>query len=284
VPEASSKIVDGIAYREQLPSGWDGSGPVLVAVHGYPTSSYLWRQVLPPVAEAGYRALALDLAGFGDSPPGRPGTWERQVEHLERFRSALELETVALAVHDWGGLIGLRWACDHPGAVDALVISDTGFFPEGKWHGLAKTLQVEGEGERALEGLTRDLFALGLRQVSPTIAEDAIDEYWKAFTDEERRHNQLDLYRSGQFSKLEPYRGKLARLGVPVLILWGSKDEFAPVAGGYRFQKEIPGSRLVVLERAGHFLTEDDPDRVGSEIKAFLAVLASRVAEPAREG
>jgi pimeloyl-ACP methyl ester carboxylesterase len=274
VSALSENRVDGIAYREALPQGWDGSGPAALALHGYPTSSYLWRNVLPRLAEAGYRAVAPDLPGFGNSPPELPGTWERQVEHVERFRTALGLDRCALVVHDWGGLIGLRWACDHPGTVTALAITDSGFFPDGKWHGLAKTLRTEGEGEQVLENMTRELFALGLHQVSPSLPDDAIDEYWKAYEGGDRRRSQLDLYRSGEFSKLEPYRGGLAALGVPVLLLWGAKDEFAPVAGGYRFQKEIPGSRLVVLDDAGHFLMEDDPERVAEEIGTFLAECA----------
>ena len=125
--------------------------------------------MLPAAAAAGYRALAPDLPGFGDSPPDLPGTWERQVEHVERFRRALGLDRVVLGVHDWGGLIGLRWACDNPGAVGALVITDTGFFPDGRWHGMAKTLRTEGEGEQVLENLNRELFAMGMRQVSPAL-------------------------------------------------------------------------------------------------------------------
>jgi haloalkane dehalogenase len=273
--DGAPERIDGIAYREALPSGWSGSGPVALAVHGYPTSSYLWRDLLGRLAEAGYRAVAPDLPGFGDSPADLPGTWERQVENLERFRSALGIERAAVLVHDWGGLIGLRWACDHPGAATALVITDTGFFPEGKWHGLAKMLKTEGEGEQVVENMTRDLFAAGVRQVSPRMPDDAIDEFWKAYGDEERRRSQLDLYRSGDFAKLEPYRGKLAALAVPTLIVWGAKDEFAPVAGGYRFQKEIPGAKLVVLEDAGHFLMEDDPVRVGDEVVGFLSEVAA---------
>jgi haloalkane dehalogenase len=281
VPAIAKHELDGITYREALPDNWDGSGPAALALHGYPTSSYLWRNVLPEIAAAGYRALAPDLPGFGDTPADLPGTWERQVDHVERFRRALGLERLALVVHDWGGLIGLRWACDNPGAVSALVISDSGFFPEGKWHGLAKSLQKEGEGEQIVAGINRELFAAGLRQVSAEIPEDAIDEYWKAYGDEDRRQNQLDLYRSGQFSKLEPYRGKVAALDVPTLLVWGAKDGFAPVAGGYRFQKEIPGARLVVLEEAGHYLMEDDPVRVGAEVGTFLAELANVAAKRA---
>ena len=165
-----SKRADGIAYREALPDGWDGSGRTILLLHGYPTSSYLWRNVMPDAAEAGWRAIAPDLPGFGDSPADLPGTWERQVEHVERFRRALGLDQVALGVHDWGGLIGLRWACDHPDAVSALFITDTGFFPDGRWHGMAKTLRTEGEGEQVLENINRDLFGDGAAPDQPGAA------------------------------------------------------------------------------------------------------------------
>jgi haloalkane dehalogenase len=270
VSAVETKRVDGIAYREALPDGWDGDGPVALAVHGYPTSSYLWRNVLPAVAAAGYRALAPDLPGFGDSPADLPGTWERQVDNVERFRRAVGVERAALLVHDWGGLIGLRWACHYPDAVAALVITDTGFFPEGRWHGLAKTLQTKGEGEQVVENMNRELFAAGVRSVSPSVPDDAIDEYFKAYGDADRRRNQLDLYRSGDFAKLESYRGRLAALEVPTFVLWGAHDEFAPVAGAHRFGKEIPHSRVEVLEDAGHFLMEDEPGRVAEEIGRFL--------------
>jgi haloalkane dehalogenase len=264
------KNADGIAYREALPDAWDGTGHTALFVHGYPTSSYLWRNVLPAVAAAGCRAIAPDLPGFGDSQPDLPGTWERQVDNLERFRSALDLDRVILGVHDWGGLIGLRWACDNASAVEALVITDTGFFPDGRWHGMAKALRTEGEGEQFLANVNRDLFAMALRQISPDLPDDAVDEFFKAYGDEDRKRNQLDLYRSGDFEKLEPYRGKLTALDVPAKIVWGAKDEFAPIGGAYRFTRELPGAELVVLDDAGHFLMEDEPDRVAREIAAFV--------------
>jgi haloalkane dehalogenase len=267
------KTVDGISYREALPAGAGPSAPVALFLHGYPTSSYLWRKVLPEASAAGYRAIAPDLPGFGDSPPDLPGTWEHQVEHVEHFRQALGLGQVVLAVHDWGGLIGLRWACDHPDAIRALAITDTGFFPDGRWHGFAKVLQTPGEGETMLANMNREAFAATLAHISPGIAGETVDEFFKAFADEDRHRNQLDLYRSGDFSKLEAYDGKLSALGVPALIVWGGKDEFAPVGGAHRFHKQLPGSRLVVLDDAGHFLMEDDPDRVSAEIRGFLQSL-----------
>jgi haloalkane dehalogenase len=281
VAVVSVKKADGIAYREALPDAWDGAGRTALFLHGYPTSSYLWRNVLPPVAAAGCRAVAPDLPGFGDSPPNLPGTWERQVENLERFRRALELDRVILGVHDWGGLIGLRWACDMPSAVEALVITDTGFFPDGRWHGMANTLRTEGEGEQLVANVNRDLFAMALRQISPSLPDDAVDEFFKAYGDDDRRQNQLDLYRSGDFEKLEPYRGKLTGLGLPAKIVWGAKDEFAPIGGAYRFTKELPDAELVVLDDAGHFLMEDEPERVAREITAFVTEQL-RESEPVR--
>ena len=260
---------DGFAYREALPEG-GAEAPVALLVHGFPESSYMWAGVMPHLAAAGWRAVAPDLPGYGDTPADPPGTWEHHVENLERFRAGLGLDRVALVLHDWGGLIGLRWACDHRGAVSALVVSSTGFFADAKWHALATTLRTEGEGEQLLENLTPEVFASVMRQSAPSMTDEAIAEYLKVTADADRRQGALDLYRSGDFEKLEAYEGCLAELGVPALVLWGGKDEFAPIASAKRFEREIPGSELVVLDEAGHFLVDEDPDRVGSEIARFL--------------
>ena len=245
-------------------------GRAVLLVHGWPQSSYMWRGVLAPLAGAGFRAVAPDLPGFGDSPVDPPHTWERQVEALETFRRAEGLDRVTLVVHDWGGLIGLRWACDHPEAVERLVISDTGFFPDGKWHGLARSLRTPGEGEQIVDGMTREGLGHVLAQASTGIDDAAADEYFRAFADPDRRRGTLELYRSGDLEKLAPYEGRLAALGVPTLLLWGADDPFAPVAGAHRLHKEIPGSELVVLDGAGHFVVEDAPDRYTAALLDFL--------------
>src|ERR687896_959848 len=198
-----------LAHREHGPE----DGPVALLLHGYPESSYMWRDLMPAIADAGWRAIAPDLAGFGDSEPDPPGTWKRHVEAVERFRRELGIERCVLVVHDWGGLIGLRWACEHPEGVEALVISSTGFFPDGKWHGMATAMRTPGTGEQLVDGLDRDGFGAVLRGASPGLGDDALDEYWKAFADETRRRGQLELYRSGDFEKLAGYR--LAELAVP---------------------------------------------------------------------
>lgn len=267
---AKPRRIGEIAYREAAPDSPPRGDPVL-CLHGFPESSYMWRGLLEAIAaDAGRRAVAPDLAGFGDTPPDPPGTWERQVELVEQFRRELELERVALVVHDWGGLIGLRWACDNPGAASALVISNTGFFPDGRWHGMAQAMRTPGQGEELVAGFEREGFGALMRSLSPGFDENAIAEYWKAFESDEGRRGILDLYRSGDFSKLEPYAGRLAALGVPALLLWGENDPFAPLAGAHRFRREIPDAELVVAEGASHFVFADDPDRCAREVVGFL--------------
>lgn len=231
----------------------------------------MWEPVIEALAASGRRAIAPDLAGFGDSPPAPPGTWEHHVELLERFRRELGLERVALGVHDWGGMIGLRWACDHPGSASALVLSNTGFFADTEWHNLGRALRTPGEGERLLENLTREAFATIIRDLGGRLTERAEDEYWKTFTTAEGRRGLLELFRSGDFEKLQPYEGEVGRMGVPALVLWGENDPFVPVSAAERFSREIAETKLVVLSQASHFLYDDEPERCAREIVEFLA-------------
>ena len=119
--------VDGltIAYREL------GSGPPVLLLHGWPTSSYLWREVMVPIAE-GNRVLAIDLPGFGgsDKPLGVRYGFELFERTLDGFLAALGVEEVGLAVHDLGGPVGLHWAVQRPGRVTRLAILNTLVYPE----------------------------------------------------------------------------------------------------------------------------------------------------------
>jgi haloalkane dehalogenase len=259
----------GLAFRQAGPA----DGPPVLLVHGYPSSSYMWVPALEALAGRGLRGVAPDLAGYGDSAPDPPGTWERHVEGLERFRSELGLGPVALVLHDWGVMIGLRWACDHPDGVRALVISDGGFFADRRWHDLANAMRTPGEGERLMEQITLDGFRATMRQTSVGMTDEAIAEYWKCFSDPVRRQGHLELYRSGDFGKLVPYEGAVARLNVPTLIVWGEQDRFAGVKMAHRFHADIRGSRLELFPEAGHFVWEDEPARTADVVGEFLALL-----------
>jgi haloalkane dehalogenase len=257
----------GLAYRS---AGAPGARPVLL-VHGYPESSYMWQHALPALAQAGWRALAPDLPGYGDSEPDPPATWERHIDALQRFVDELELGPVALVTHDWGVPIGLRWACDHPGSASALVISDGGFFADRRWHDLANVMRTPGDGERLIESYTREGFIAAMRAVSSGMSDEALEEYWKGFAGDTHRRGHLELYRSGDFDKLLPYEGRVAALALPVLVLWGQQDRFAAVRMAHRFHEELPDSELEVFAGAGHFVWDDEPQRATGALVDFLA-------------
>jgi haloalkane dehalogenase len=262
-----SAAAAGLAFRE---AGERGS-PAVLLVHGYPSSSYMWTPLLAELAARGFHAVAPDLAGFGDSAPDPPGTWERHIESLERFRTELGLDRLALVTHDWGVMIGLRWACEHPDSVQALVISDGGFFSDRRWHDLANAMRTPGQGEELIEAITREAFEATMRQSSAGMTDAAIAQYWKCFADPVRRRGHLELYRSGDFEKLAPYDGSLAALGVPALIVWGENDRFASARMAQRFHEQIPDSELVLFSEAGHFVWEDEPEQSARAAGDFLA-------------
>jgi haloalkane dehalogenase len=242
----------------------------VLCIHGFPESSFMWRDLLASIGATGRRALAPDLPGYGDTPPDPPGTWERHVAALGRFIDDVGLESVVLVLHDWGGLLGVRWACEHRDRVAGLVLSNTGFFPDGKWHGFAKLLRTPGEGERIAEAMTPELLGQALRAQCPAFTDEAIAEYGKCVATADGRQGMLDLYRSGDFAKIATYDGCLTAMDAPTLALWGAADEFAPLAGAYRFAKELPDCEVVALEGAGHFVYAEEPDRCAAEVTSFL--------------
>jgi haloalkane dehalogenase len=248
--------------------------PVALLLHGFPGSSHTWAGVLDDVAAAGFRAVAPDLHGFGASPPfaDRAGAWTDHVDALDAFVAEHDLAPLVLVAHDWGGLIGLRWACERPYALRGLVLSGTGFFPDARWHGLAQGLRTPGQGEQLVAAITRESFAALLRQAAPGVGEAAVDEYFRALEDDRRKQAVLTLYRSGEFAELAAYDGCLERLGVPALLVWGDRDDFAPIGGAHRFARAL-GAELVVVEGCGHFLLDEQPGRVGAELRRFLTTL-----------
>jgi haloalkane dehalogenase len=271
VNEPAVKRLGALAYREASPADAGDGSRTAILVHGYPESSYMWRQTMAALAACGVRAVAIDLPGFGDSDPDPPGTWERHVEAVERLRDGLGIERTAVVTHDWGVMIGLRWACDHPDAVAALVISDGGFFADLHWHGMGDAMRTPGDGERLIDAFERDGFDALMRSQSPQMSDAALDEYWKGFVGSDRRRLHLDLYRSGDFDKLGAYEGRLAALGVPALVMWGAGDRFSSPRLAQRYRDELPDCECIVFDDAGHFIFDDEPEATAQAVAAFLA-------------
>ncbi len=258
-----------IAFREAPAPGTESGDPVLL-VHGFPESSRMWAPLMGALSEAGRRCVAPDLYCLGASSDPGPATFERNLEALGALHSELELGRVALVVHDWGGFVGLAWACERSDLVSALVISDTGFFADGRWHGMAEAVRGD-QGEALVGALDRDGFVALLTAGGATFSEEDLDEYWRPFERGRGRAATLEFYRSMDFAKLAPYEGKLGELGVPTLLLWGAEDEFAPIGGAHRFAREIPNARLVALAGAGHFVYDQERGATTAEVAAFLA-------------
>ena len=132
-----------------------GEGVPVVFLHGNPTSSYLWRNVMPPVAAAGYRCLAPDLIGMGDSDKLPDGTLYTYFEHYDYlsgwFDAVLPDGKVALVVHDWGGPLGFEWARRHPDRVAAIAFMETIVMP-GTWDGWPDRARGIFQGMRSDKG------------------------------------------------------------------------------------------------------------------------------------
>ncbi len=125
--ESSYREIDGLrlAYLDE------GEGKPVVFFHGEPTWSFLWRKVIPPVRDAGYRCIAPDYAGFGRSDKPTDLDWytyDRHVELMSTLLEELDVRDATAVVHDWGGPIGLRLAVEHPDRFSRLVIMETGPF------------------------------------------------------------------------------------------------------------------------------------------------------------
>ena len=258
-----------LPYREAAPEG-DAAGDAVVLVHGFPESSRMWEPMMAALAADGRPCFAPDLYGLGDSADAEAASFEATLREFTEFMDGLEAGRVALVVHDWGGFVGLAWACDHPNRVAALVIANTGFFSDGKWHGMAEAIRGP-EGDAIVAALDRDGFGGLLASFGDAFAEEDVEAYWAPFAEGRGQRATLDFYRSMDFEKLEPWQGKLAVIGAPALLLWGADDPFAPLAGAQRLRDEIPGSHLVAIEGVGHFVFDEAERRSIEEVSAFLA-------------
>jgi haloalkane dehalogenase len=260
-----------VRHLDIEPQGAETGDPVLL-VHGFPESSRMWAPIIDELTAKGRRCVAPDLYCLGESDDPGPATFERNLEALTGLMAHLDLGRVAIVTHDWGAFIGLAWACEHPELVSALVVSDSGFFADGKWHGVAEGLRSP-QGEAVIAALDREGFAGLVRGDGAPFSDEDVEYYWRPFAEGRGREATLEFYRSMDFEKLAPYEGKLAELGVPTLLVWGAEDKFAPLSGAKRFVREIPGAKLIAIEGAGHFVFDQEPERTTREVVDFLTAL-----------
>jgi haloalkane dehalogenase len=256
----------------------EGSGKPVLFLHGEPTWSFLWRHVIPPVVASGRRAVAPDLIGFGRSDkPTDQGwyTYDRHVALVTRFVDVLDLRDIALVVHDWGGLIGLRFAVENAERIERLVILDTGVWsgraPSETWLRFREAVRsVGGELDvaRLVESGTQHGLSDGVRAAYdapfPTPESKAGVLAFPELVPVEPDHPTA--------AALEPVRAGLARWDKPAHVIWGAEDAVIPQAVAERFIKLIPGATgPEFIAGAGHFLQEDAAEEVAATIAGAVA-------------
>jgi haloalkane dehalogenase len=254
----------------------EGEGPPVVFLHGEPTWSFLWRKVIPPVIDAGFRCVAPDLAGFGRSDKPLDLGWYSYDRHTELVRSLVEeldLRGATAVVHDWGGPIGLRLAVELPERFDRIVIMDTGLFTghqrmSDAW--IAFRDFVERTDDLPVSMLVR-------RACKSDPGDEVAAAYDAPFPTPESKAGArafpLMLPTSPDAPGAAAGRSVLEavrRDERPTLMLWADSDPVLPPETGRRFAQAIGRPEPEPIENASHFLQEDAGEQIGRRIADWL--------------
>jgi len=253
-----------------------GEGAPVIFFHGEPTWSFLWRKVIPPVRDAGFRCVAPDLAGFGRSDkPTDFGfySYDRHTELAATLLEDLDLRDATAVVHDWGGPIGLRLAVEHPERISRLVILDTGLFT-GHQKMTDAWIAFRNFVERT-EDLPVGMLVRGACKTDPGDEVIAAYEapYPNAASKAGARAFPLMLPTSPDAPGAEAGQRVLDALREdrrPTLMLWADSDPVIPLSTGERFAEAIGREPPRTIENASHFLQEDQGPLIGGLIAEWL--------------
>lgn len=273
-----------IAFLETEISYVDtGAGEPVVFLHGNPTSSYLWRNVIPHVEGLG-RCLAPDLVGMGDSGAAPDGSY-RFVDHaryLDAWFEALGLTNVTLVVHDWGSALGFYWAYRHPERVRGIAYMEAVVRPLTweEWRDesrqIFQDLRSEAGEEMVLE---KNLFIEGIlpSAVLRDLTEEEMNVYRRPYLEpgESRRPTLTwprELPINGEpedvVSIVDDYSKWLAQSDVPKLFV--NAEPGAILTGSQReFCRTWPNQEEVTV-RGAHFVQEDSPHEIGEAVATFV--------------
>ncbi len=254
----------------------EGEGAPVLFMHGEPTWSYLWRKVIPPVRDTGFRCIAPDLAGFGRSDkPTDIGfySYDRHVELTATLLEDLDISGTTIVVHDWGGPIGLRLAVEQRERIERIVILDTGLFT-GHQKMSDAWIAFHDFVERT-EDLPVGMLVRGACKNDPGDAVIAAYDapYPDAASKAGARAFPLMIPQTpdapgaaaGQ-RVLEQLRGDER----PTLMLWADSDPVLPLATGERFAEALGQPTPRTIPDASHFLQEDQGPLIGSLIADWL--------------
>jgi haloalkane dehalogenase len=254
----------------------EGTGDPVLLLHGEPTWSYLYRKVIPPLAQVA-RVVAPDYFGFGRSDKPVDRDWYSFDSHyasIERFVEELDLRELTVVVQDWGGPIGVRLAVTQPERVARLVIMNTGVgagrAPSDEWLVFRDFVRRVGT----------DLRAGQLVKITCVVQmpDDVVAAYDAPFPTPESKTGAL------MFPELVPtepdhpsapkmleVRDAMTRWEKPTLVLFSDSDPIFSPSAGERLAERIPGAQPAeTIVGAGHFLQEDKGEELGERIARWL--------------
>jgi len=270
-----------IFYREAGPA----DAPVIVLLHGYPTSSFMYRNLIPILAER-YHVIAPDLPGFGfsDSPPRAnfDYTFDNLAEVMNGLIKKMGLDTFALYVFDYGAPVGFRLALLNPDKITGIISQNGNAYTEGlskEWNPLQKYWkEPTDENREALREfmsihVTRFQYEHGVADTS-LISPDTytLDQH---FLDKpEHVDIQLDLildYRTNvaMYPKFQAY---FRTRQLPILAVWGNQDPYFIPAGAEAYKKDSSNA-IVKFYDTGHFALETHAEEIGADVLDFLKTI-----------
>jgi pimeloyl-ACP methyl ester carboxylesterase len=243
----------------------------VVFVHGNPGPKEDWVDLLQRTGEFG-RAVAPDMPGYGaaDKPADFDYTVDGYARHLAGILDQLNINTVHLVLHDFGGPWGFAWAVQHPEEFASATLINTGVLLDYPWHRLAKIWRTPGLGEAFMATTNRPAFRMLLGHDNPRLPAAAVERLYEVSRGWPTKRAVLKLYRATPASAMAAHAEPLRELDRPALVVWGTGDVYIPWAQADRQRESFPSARIELLEGLGHWPFLEDPARVAELVIPFL--------------
>ncbi len=262
-----------------------GEGPPVVLLHGYPESALMWRKIVPQLTAVGLRVIAPDLLGFGASDkPTNPSeyTLEKQSKRIIALLDQLGIQKWTQVGHDLGGPWTWEVIDRATDRIERLIIMNTSAYRDGFNPPAMVKMMATPMGHMMLVMMANKVtgpFMVGtffrmFTGNSAVIDSDAVEGYWRPMNEGTTRpFRQFVTNFENLYAQFDRYHAAFRRLNVPVLIIWGKKDEVvnaAKLTPQFASDLRIPRENIHILEDANHFLPEDKASEIAGKIKDFM--------------